>query len=225
MCIDNGRELQKLLRRAKLLGLATSLDLSMPDMSGHSGRVCWPELLRHTLPYVDFFLPSFDEVRLMLDGEIPPDVKGDGEISAGLMSFLAEWALDAGSAVAGIKAGRHGLYIRSAGKDRLACVKGIEFSSLDDWTDRDAWAPCFEASVVGTTGSGDATIAGFILGLVNAMSFDEVLLAGCAVGACSVEAADSVSGIGSWNGILERIQAGWPRVSVLEDSYGSSVND
>ena len=30
------------------------------------------------------------------------------------------------------------------------------------WADRELWAPCFQVEVVGTTGAGDATIAGFL---------------------------------------------------------------
>jgi sugar/nucleoside kinase (ribokinase family) len=67
------------------------------------------------------------------------------------------------------------------------------------------WQPCFPAEVVGTTGSGDATIAGFLYARSIGLSFAQCLEAGCAVGACSVETADAVSGIPSWSEVLRRI--------------------
>jgi sugar/nucleoside kinase (ribokinase family) len=68
---------------------------------------------------------------------------------------------------------------------------------------------CFRAEVVGTTGSGDATIAGFLYGRAQGWSFAECLRAGCAVGACSVEQADATSGIPSWGEIEARMSMGW----------------
>ena len=66
------------------------------------------------------------------------------------------------------------------------------------------WQPCFHAEVVGTTGSGDATIAGFLYARSIGLPFAKCLEAGCAVGACCVEVADSVSGIEPWQVVKER---------------------
>src|SRR5258708_34241591 len=79
------------------------------------------------------------------------------------------------------------------------------------WSDRELWAPCFAAQVAGTTGSGDATIAGFLAGLLQGMGPEETMLTACAVGACSVEAVDALSGKRSWPETAERIGGGWPR--------------
>lgn len=64
--------------------------------------------------------------------------------------------------------------------------------------------PCFPSNVVGTTGSGDATIAGFLYGVSHGFTFRESLVAGCAVGACSVETPDAASGIPNWEAIRVR---------------------
>ncbi len=50
------------------------------------------------------------------------------------------------------------------------------------------WAPCFDVEVVGTTGSGDATIAGFLSALLRDASPEEAMTMAVAVGACNVEA-------------------------------------
>jgi sugar/nucleoside kinase (ribokinase family) len=59
-------------------------------------------------------------------------------------------------------------------------------------------------NVIGTTGSGDATIAGFIFGITNGYSIKQSLRIGSAVGACSCEATDSLSGIQNWEATKER---------------------
>jgi sugar/nucleoside kinase (ribokinase family) len=66
--------------------------------------------------------------------------------------------------------------------------------------------------VVGTTGSGDATIAGFLAALLRDVSPAQAMNIALAVGACNVEAADALSGIRLWGDTLRRITAGWRKV-------------
>jgi sugar/nucleoside kinase (ribokinase family) len=65
--------------------------------------------------------------------------------------------------------------------------------------------------VVGTTGSGDATIAGFLSAFLREMSPEDAVNAAVAVGACNVEAADALSGLRSWDETLNRIGQGWEK--------------
>jgi len=66
MYLDDGAELETMFRCAKETGVITSLDMAMPDPQGPSGRVDWRRILKRTLPYVDIFLPSLDELLVML---------------------------------------------------------------------------------------------------------------------------------------------------------------
>jgi hypothetical protein len=71
--------------------------------------------------------------------------------------------------------------------------------------------------------SGDAIIAGFLMGSLRGMMPVATLSAACAVGACSVEAADALSGIRSWPETMERIAAGWSRL--LPEKKGRPAQD
>jgi sugar/nucleoside kinase (ribokinase family) len=175
---DGGRELASLFRRAKRLGLTTSLDTVMVDPKSEAGGVDWPALFRRVLPHVDIFLPSLDEMQALL-GERPP---------AAIAAQLRDW----GVGIAGLKLGARGLYVR--------------------WPDRDRTASCFKVNVVGTTGAGDATIAGFLAAYLRGLSPDDVMTMAVAVGACCCEAADATSGIRSWTEVRRRIAGGWKRV-------------
>src|SRR5712691_2078947 len=65
MYANDGIELAAIFSRVKALGLTTSLDLSMPDPNSAAGRANWHAILRATLPYVDVFLPSAEEILFM----------------------------------------------------------------------------------------------------------------------------------------------------------------
>src|SRR5229473_571389 len=177
MYADNGAELATIFRRVKAIGITTSLDLSMPDPNSAAGRADWHAILGATLPYVDIFLPSAEEILLMLRRPLFDELATQAKGSRPLEQM---------------------------GRCRVAGEAA--------WSDRELWAPCFAAQVAGTTGSGDATIAGFLAGLLRGMGPEEPMLTACAVGACSVEAVDALSGIRSWPETVERIAAGWPRI-------------
>ena len=98
-------------------------------------------------------------------------------------------------------------------------------SDVAAWADRELWAPCFQVDVVGTAGSGDATIAGFLSALLRDMTPEQAVNAAVAVGACNVEAADTLSGVRSWDETLRRMAAGWPRRSENVPAPGWRFDD
>ncbi len=217
--LDDGREFETLLRRVKAHGLVTSLDVSRPDPHAEAGKVNWSAWLTHVLPQVDIFLPSVEEALLMIDpahyttlearGEVLPQVDG------GLLSRLAERLLAWGVAVAVLKLGDQGIYMRTAAD--TGRMRGLtERLNLDRraWTNRELLAPTFRAHLVGTTGAGDCAIAGFLTGLLHKLSPEATLTGAVAVGACNVEAADAVSGVPAWEAVQRRIQAGWAQLPV-----------
>jgi sugar/nucleoside kinase (ribokinase family) len=113
-----------------------------------------------------------------------------------------------GVGIAGVKLGEHGLYVRSAQAARLVVGPGVIPSA---WADRELYSSVFETDVVGTTGAGDATIAGFLFGLLKGMSPGATVTAACAVGGSSTEAADGTSSVPSWPEIERRLRRGWRR--------------
>ena len=207
---DGGAQLSELFRRAKEAGVITSLDMALPDPQGPSGQVDWPAVLACTLPYVDLFLPSLDELMFMLRRDTPPPSSSPDAV----ISEMADEVLALGAGGVVIKLGSRGLYLRTDELD----LQGAED---DGWRTRESWAPCFQPDrLVGTTGSGDATIAGFLAGLLHGQSIEHALQSAVAVGCCSVEAADSLSGLRSWEETQARMRSGWPRLPVTIDAPG-----
>ncbi|RKN84225.1 carbohydrate kinase family protein [Paenibacillus ginsengarvi] len=206
---DGGRELEKLLAKVKAQGLTVSLDMSRPDPDSPAGRVDWRSVLKRVLPYVDLYLPSWEETHYMLGGRegFDPEKAPEGKL---LADYSAE-LLDMGAALVGLKLGEEGLYIRTtASRDRLEAM-GACAPRAGAWLHRELLAPCFETEVVGTTGAGDCTIAGFLCGLLHGLTIEQTLTAAVGVGACSVESLDATGGIVPWPDTLRRIEAGWSR--------------
>ncbi|ABG05515.1 PfkB [Rubrobacter xylanophilus DSM 9941] len=203
---DGGASLASLMSGASAAGLLTSLDMAYPDPASPAGRADWPRILARALPHVDVFLPSLEETLLMLRSEAPPGRARPQDIRS-----LAERLLSLGPAVVGLKMGERGIYLRTAAEERLARAGPPLSRGAGAWSGRELWSGAFETEAAGTTGAGDAAVAGFLFGLLNEMPPEKALTAACAAGACSVEAADATSGIRRWEEVELRIERGWRR--------------
>ena len=215
---DGGAQLAEILRRAKATGFTTSLDMALPDPASAAGRADWPRICAQVLPYVDIFLPSLEEILFMLRRPTyaaMQQVAGRTDIlplvTPDLLTDLSEQLLAMGARVVGLKLGERGLYLRTAGERAMAGLGRARPSDPAAWADKELWAPCFKVKLVGAAGSGDSTIAGFLAGLLRGLSPEATVTAAVAVGACNVEAADTLSGLRSWEETTARVAAGWER--------------
>jgi len=214
---NGGTELVKLFERAREQGLTVSLDLCMVDPNSESGRVDWNAYLKRTLPLVDLFCPSVDELLWMLDRPTYASAESDGGFTPGrhvtlpLLRMLADKCLQAGVGIVAIKLGDQGLYFRSTTDVARIQSMGRAFAGAGaEWTGLELYSPCFQANVVGTTGSGDCTIAGLLAAIIRKERPEEMVRSAVATGGASVEATDAVSGVPHWDRLRERIDAGWP---------------
>ncbi len=222
---NGGAGLAEILRRAKSTGVTTSLDLCMPDPGGFSGSVDWPIVLSAALPYVDIFLPSLEETLFMLYPERFRKICGSEHGSAPaitpeLLSSIGSDLRALGPAVAGLKLGDRGLYLRTGAERAWSKLGRARPENLAQWLDRELWSPCFQVQVAGTTGAGDATIAGFLAALLRNCAPEDCVSMACAVGACNVEAADALGGLLDWDTTRARVAAQWPRRSNVGEMSG-----
>src|SRR3954449_10624292 len=208
---DGGAGLLRLFLRARAAGLVTSLDLCEFDPDRAAGRADWAGFLERVLTGVDIFAPSLGELTLMLDGRRMSPC--DARLDQGVLARLAERALALGASVVVIKLADQGLYLRTtADQDRLTRMGATLGLNGEAWRAREVLAPCFEAgSVAGTTGSGDASIAGLLAALLRGEDPVAAATSAVAVGACSVEAADATGGIRPWSEVRARLDEGWRR--------------
>ena len=211
---QDGAELVKLFRRAKTHGTATSLDFCAIDPNSPAGHADWTSILTKLLPYVDFFVPSFEELCFMLDRERyeqlaqkGADMTEDLDLEKEVLP-LADRLLAMGCRVALIKCGMSGMVYRTAGR------KSLEQAGLcldtQVWADQTGMQPCFRADVVRSgTGAGDTSIAAFLTAVLRGRAPAHCAALAAAEGACCVTAYDALSGLRPIEELESRIRDGW----------------
>jgi sugar/nucleoside kinase (ribokinase family) len=183
--------------------------------------------LKSVLPYVDIFIPSVEEILFMMRRQTYEEMCAANAgpnilplIAPELLSDIAQELIEMGARIVGLKLGYRGLYLRTGDPLLMRLTGRACPSNPDTWASKELWAPCFKIAVAGTTGSGDATIAGFLAALLRGLSIEESLRLAVAVGACNAEAVDALSGILSWETTLARVAAGWEQQTLDLDRPG-----
>ncbi len=212
-----GEELVRIFKKVKSLGLATSLDLAAVDPASPAGQVDWPTLLEKLLPYVDFFVPSAEEICFMLDRPRYESwlrrTDGDLTLTLGMdrdIKPLADRLLSMGAKVLLIKCGAPGLYYRTAADLRSVGEKARPDEK--NWAGREGFEKSYvPACVRSGTGAGDTSIAAFLTAMLEGRSLENCLQLAAATGAACVEAYDALSGLKSFAELEEKISSGWEK--------------
>ena len=198
---NEGEELAGIFRRVKEAGLTTSLDMAAVDPDSDAGKADWGKILEKVLPYVDYFVPSAEELCFMADrpryeewmtraagGDVTSVISVEEDIRP-----LAKRVLDMGASSLLIKCGAPGMYFTDGKKE------------------------IFESSytperVLSGTGAGDTSIAAFLKARMEGRSIEESLHLAAATGASCVEAYDALGGLRSFEELERRINEGWEKL-------------
>lgn len=201
------------------MGMTTSLDMAMPSAETTAKQADWPLILAHVLPDVDVFIPSLEEMMILMNKEhdarfLAQRANGErvGETDVRMIRELAARLLSYGCGLVALKLGAFGVYMRTSGDAGQRLFGAAAAVQREPWNDRELWAPCFQTRVAGTTGAGDCAIAGFLKGIRDGLPPESTLTGAVAVGACSVERADAASGVIPWPDVWARIGNGWARL-------------
>lgn len=216
MYIDNGEELSTMFQNIKEKRIASSLDLAAIDPQSPAGQADWKLILQKTLPFVDFFVPSFEELCWILDRKTWKELNKSGkDITDGLditlyAKPLAEKCITMGCAAVLIKCGTSGIYYKTAGAERIAAIGSNLKFNQEIWTNQEGIQPCFQAEIVRSgTGAGDLSIAAFLSGILRGYSPQKCTELAAAEGAASVSSYDALGGLLQLDELNRRIDAGW----------------
>ena len=218
-----GTQLLEMMKRIKAAGVATSLDLAAVDADSEAGRADWDSILKKVLPYIDFFVPSVEELCYMLDKErfyewqeraADRDVTELLDIDKDIRP-LADQCMSYGARILLIKCGVLGLYYRSASKEVLQDIGRKAELDIDCLADKEGFEASFVPEVVlSGTGAGDTSIAAFLTAILEGYSLEEAVRLAAATGASCVEAYDALSGLRSFDELKQKIAAGWRKRDV-----------
>ena len=220
MYADGGAELVRIFKTVKEAGCMTSMDMAAVDEKSEAGRADWEGILEKTLPYVDFFLPSVEEVCYMLDRDKYRKLqrKADGRDVTEVLSIeedaapLAERILQMGCRLAIIKCGAAGFYYKTRGREafeELEKESGLDYSTF---ADKEGFEKSYVPdAVISGTGAGDTTIAAFLTAMIEGYPFERCLQLAAATGASCVAAVDALSGLKPFDKLAERIDRGWAK--------------
>lgn len=220
MYLDGGAELSEIFRRVKERGCLTSLDTASVDEASEAGRADWNAILQKTLPYVDFFMPSVEEICFMLDRPKYNDLRkraAGGDVTQVLsvgedVIPLGARLLEMGCKLALIKCGTAGLYCRTADTDAFAPLRASSGLKFDGFDGKSIFERSFvPEKVLSGTGAGDAAIGAFLTALTRKYPLEWCLRFAAAEGACCVAALDALSGLKTLKELEQKILGGWER--------------
>ena len=217
---DAGEELLNIMKTAKSMGVATSLDMAMVDAQTTAGQSNWKLILEKVLPYVDFFVPSVEELCFMIDKskfeELQNRANG-GDITDVLdiekdVRPLADWCISKGARVILIKCGTPGIYYRTSASAALESIGAKAELNISKWADKDGFEKSYVPDrVLSGTGAGDTSIAAFLTSMLDGCTIEECVQLAAATGASCVSAYDALSGLKPLDELRSKIAAGWKK--------------
>ncbi len=201
---NNGEELKNLLQKVDQMGVVTSLDLAFVEESSDAGQQDWETILSRALPYIDFFVPSIEEIYYMLDREKYQEClekSGKGDITENLsikedIEPLARKLVDMGANNILLKCGAPGLYYRTTGEHELKRIEDKLHQKMPGWANRTGFENSYlPKQILSASGAGDTTIAAFLASVLKGYTLEHSLQFATATGASCVASYDSLSGI------------------------------
>lgn len=220
MYADDGAELERMLKAVKECGAAVSMDMSAVSESSEAGKADWPTILKRTLPYVDFFLPSAEELCFMLDKRRYSDwmKRATGRDVTEVVSVkdvrpLGEKALELGARMVLIKCGASGMYYRTSGGSGMKALCGKLELPEKTWLGKEGFEKSFVPNrVVSGTGAGDTSIAAFLCSVLAGEDLADAVQIAAGTGALCVSEYDALGGLKPIGEVKRKIQNGWKRV-------------
>ncbi len=124
----DGEDCAKFLKRCKEMGKTTVLDTAWDSQ----GR--WMSVLEGSMPYIDVFMPSYDEA-VELSGEEEPDKIADVFFDLGVSSVV-------------IKLGNDGCYVRETRDAKAAVMPAFKVRAVDTTGAGDSFCAGFISAMV-----------------------------------------------------------------------------
>ncbi len=216
MYIDESMELVKILKKVKSLGLTTSLDMASVEDGSEAAKQDWKQIIKNLLPYVDFFVPSIEELGYMMDKSVYQEwnERANGNDITSVLNIekdvapLADTLIQWGAKCVLIKCGSRGLYLRTASSDVMSQID----PQFSEWDRLDIFEKSYVPDrILSGTGAGDTSIAAFLYAAICGYPAKRCLQLAAATGASCITEYDTLSGLKSFDELIDRIDSGWQK--------------
>lgn len=217
---DGGAELLKMMKRAKACGAATSLDFAAIEPGSEADGADWGRILENVIPYVDFLVPSVEELCYMLDQDRLSQwqERAKGRDITEILDIekdvkpLADRCMGLGAKILLIKCGAPGIYYQTSSRQTLEKIGEKLELDVSRWADLRGFEKSYVPDrVLSGTGAGDTSIAAFLTAVLAGYSPEMTLHLAAAAGASCVAAYDALSGLKPFAELEQRIRGGWAK--------------
>jgi sugar/nucleoside kinase (ribokinase family) len=223
--INGGIKLVEMFTAVQEMGVATSLDFSLPDMEGESGSIDWTAIIQKVLPFTDIFVPSMEEAMLMIMPEEYKRVLSSSPgtpivdlVSADHIRELGRRIIAAGAKIAMIKAGHRGTYLWTGDVSGLNGKKGFNLRP-ERWNDKQLWCEAYPVDtdrLKNASGAGDTASAAFLSAILDGENPEQALKYAAVAGRNNLYCNDIYSELTGWEEITEEIHSVPDRVVNLK---------
>ncbi len=223
---NDGEELLEIFKKVKEKNIATSLDMAAIDPASEAGKADWNKILQKVIPYVDFFVPSIEELGFMLDRERYENwiKKSEGNDITSILSMdddvkpLVDKLMNMGAKVVLIKCGVPGMYYKTADKSVLAGIGSKLELNIESWAEREGFEKSYEPEkILSGTGAGDTSIAAFLTAILYGYPLEKCLQLATATGASCVSTYDALSGLKPFDELEKKIDSGWNKQHLIKE--------
>lgn len=216
MYLNDCSEMVKIFKKVKELGLTTSLDMAAVDGKSEAGQQDWTKAVKDLIPYIDFFVPSIEELGYMMDKDIynewneranGVDVTTILDIEKDVKS-LADKLIEWGAKCVLIKCGAAGMYLGTASGEVMAQIN----PQFKDWDNISVFEKSYVPDrILSGTGAGDTSIAAFLKSAIEGYPVERCLQLATGTGASCITAYDTLGGLLSFEELIAKIDAGWAK--------------
>jgi sugar/nucleoside kinase (ribokinase family) len=213
---NDGGHLVDLFSRLQRIGVVTSLDFSLPDSDSESGRINWPEIMQKVLPYTDIFVPSLEELLMIMEPMIYTEIVSSAgstdiinQVPIDTIRKIGKKVIDSGVKILMIKAGHRGAYLLTGDvssvneKARLGLSTGL-------WNHSELWCNVYKADPVklkNSSGTGDVAVAAFLTAILNGENPDLSVKYATLAGRNNLYCTNIFNDLCNWKELTEEIKS------------------
>jgi sugar/nucleoside kinase (ribokinase family) len=206
--LDDGRQLIQMYAEIHKMGVITSLDFSLPDPESESGNLNWKRILGNTLPFVDIFAPSLEELVQLMMPKKHLEIKSafinsnfEDHVPLYFVRKLGKQIISLGAKILLLKMGKRGIYLFTGDISQVNKKLGNTLQN-NQWSFQEILCNAYsskKSKVKNASGAGDIAVAAFLTSILNANNVEKALRYSSIAGRDSIYCNNNYEDLPDWN--------------------------